>query len=157
IAKHRYSHSLLSSLQKKGEIKRKYQAIMTGILSTDTGIITKRIGRKDGSIIERTVREDGREAITHYKTIKKTINHTIVDIELESKRTHQILFHFSSIGHPLAGDDLYGGSDDLIKMQALHCNLISFLHPFRRKSMSFSSPIPKDMEMLLDEDATKMF
>jgi len=157
IAKHRYSHSLLSSLQKKGEIKRKYQAIMTGILSTDTGIITKRIGRKDGSIIERTVREDGREAITHYKTIKKTINHTFVDIELETGRTHQIRVHFSSIGHPLAGDDLYGGSKDLIKRQALHCNHISFLHPFRQKSMSFSSSIPKDMEMLLDEDATKMF
>src|SRR5699024_6543271 len=62
IAKHRYRHSLISKLQKKGEIKRKYQAITTGILSADTGIITKRIGRKDGSIIERTVREDGQEA-----------------------------------------------------------------------------------------------
>src|SRR5699024_10540260 len=126
IAKHRYSHSLLSSLQKKGEIKRKYQAITTGILSADTGIITKRIGRKDGSIIERTVREDGQEAITHYKTIKKTINHTFVDIELETGRTHQIRVHISSIGHPLVGDDLYGGSEDLIKRQALHCNHISF-------------------------------
>jgi len=156
IAKHRYSHSLLSSLQKKGEIKRRYQAIATGILSAEKGIITKRIGRKDGSIIERTVREDGQKAITHYNTIKKTTNHTFVDIELETGRTHQIRVHFASFGHPLAGDDLYGGSKMLIKRQALHCNYISFIHPFTQKSMSFSLSIPKDMEKLLDKDEAKM-
>lgn len=152
VAKHRYSHSLLSSLQRKGEINRNYQAVVTGLLSPEQGMINKRIGRKEDSIIERMVREDGQVAITHYKTLKKTASHTLVDVRLETGRTHQIRVHFSSIGYPLAGDDLYGGIKKMIGRQALHCTCISFRHPFTHEKMTFISSIPKDMAKLIEDD-----
>lgn len=149
VAKHRYSHSLLSTMQWETKIKRRYQALVAGHLSDKVGSIKKNIGRKDGSIIERTVRVDGQEAVTHYQVIKETLSHTLVDIDLETGRTHQIRVHFSFIGHPLLGDDLYGGKNGLINRQALHCSQLSFFHPFTQKKMVVNSELPSDMKRLL--------
>lgn len=150
IAKNRYSHSRLSTLQRKGEIKRYYQAVVTGVLSKDKKIINKKIGRKDGSIIERTVRDDGKSAITFYKVIKRSSTHTLVDVELMTGRTHQIRVHFSALGHPLAGDDLYGGTKEKINRQALHCCRIKFEHPFTKEVLELISPLPEDMKEIVD-------
>lgn len=149
VAKHRYSHSLLSKMQRETKIKRRYQALVAGHLSGKEGSIRTNIGRKDGSIIERTVRPDGQKAVTHYEVIKETLSHTLVDISLETGRTHQIRVHFSSIGHPLLGDDLYGGEHTLIKRQALHCSQLSFLHPFTQHKIIVNSELPSDMKRLL--------
>ncbi|WP_405027653.1 RluA family pseudouridine synthase [Lentibacillus songyuanensis] len=145
IAKHRYSHSLLSRSQKTGEVKRCYQAIVEGELSADYGTISEPIGRKEGSIIERTVIESGKPAMTHYQVIQQKKGMSLVDIHLETGRTHQIRVHFSYIGHPLAGDNLYGGSKRFITRQALHCRCIAFVHPFTHNNMHFESPLPDDM------------
>src|SRR5690625_5826477 len=75
------------------------------------------IGRKEGSIIERTVTDAGKPAITAYQVIAESAHHSLVDIELETGRTHQIRVHFSAIGHALAGDDLYGGSTEKIRSE----------------------------------------
>lgn len=150
IAKNRYSHSLLSAVQKNGELKRHYQAIVTGVLSPEKGIINKNIGRKDGSVIERTIRDDGKPAITHYKTLKQTSTHTLVNVELKTGRTHQIRVHFSALGYPLVGDDLYGGTKDVIDRQALHCCHIKLTHPFTNKIMDFYSSLPDDMKRIVD-------
>ncbi|PAV29177.1 RNA pseudouridine synthase [Virgibacillus profundi] len=149
IAKHRYSHSLLSAMQKTGGLKRKYKAVIEGKLSKREGTIDAPIGRKAGSIIERTVIDTGKQAITNYKVIDERMNHSLIEIELETGRTHQIRVHFSYIGHPLAGDDLYGGSTDIITRQALHCYEISFEHPLTKKHLLFTSELPEDMEQLV--------
>lgn len=152
IAKHRYSHSLLSSSQKKGKVNRKYFAVVEGIPSPTQGIIDANIGRKEGSIIERTVRDDGQQALTHYKVIQKAGSHALVAVQLETGRTHQIRVHFSHIGHPLLGDDLYGGKKTTIERQALHCYSLSFEHPITKKNMTFEVKLPDDMKQILPEE-----
>ncbi|MGY0694245.1 RluA family pseudouridine synthase [Virgibacillus sp. FSP13] len=153
IAKHRYSHSLLSRSQKMGKIKRHYQAIVEGKLPMNDGTIEQPIGRKTGSIIERTVIETGKQAKTNYQVLQETTEHSLLDVNLETGRTHQIRVHFSHIGHPLAGDDLYGGSTALMKRQALHCYQITFEHPFTKEKMQFHSAIPDDMRELLSQNS----
>lgn len=149
IAKHRYSHSLLSTAQKAGKIKRRYKALVEGDLKQDSGTIDAPIDRKEGSIIERTVKETGKRAVTHFKVEKRLPLHTLVNIQLETGRTHQIRVHFSHINHPLAGDDLYGGKTDYIKRHALHCYKLAFEHPFTKEYIQLESSLPGDMKELL--------
>ncbi|SET15812.1 ribosomal large subunit pseudouridine synthase D [Oceanobacillus limi] len=149
VAKHRYSHSILSTQQKAGLIKRRYVAVVEGKMHPKSGVIDAPIGRKAGSIIERTVVENGQRAVTHYSELQSNYSHSLLDIELETGRTHQIRVHFSHIGHPLAGDDLYGGCKDRIQRQALHCHRLTFLHPITKEKMTFSSSIPKDMRNII--------
>ncbi|WP_100011492.1 RluA family pseudouridine synthase [Lentibacillus sediminis] len=153
IAKHRLSHSLLAQAQKHGKIKRKYQAVMEGYLEKNAGTIHAPIGRKTDSIIEREVREDGKTAVTHYQVIEKSATHTLAEIILETGRTHQIRVHASHLGRPLAGDDLYGGSLDVIQRQALHCVELEVEHPFTGKVMRFTSPLPVDMQRFFPCDS----
>lgn len=146
VAKHRYSHSLLSSAQKEGTIKRRYKAIIHGHLDKKVDIITAPIGREEGSIIKRTVINTGKEAVTSYSVEKELLHDSLVQVELKTGRTHQIRVHFSHLGHPLVGDDLYGGSYQYeMRRQALHCFEMSFVHPFKKKSMTFRLPLPNDM------------
>lgn len=146
VAKHKFSHSLLSAAQKEGKIKRKYKAIVQGHLAHQMGTIHAPIGREDGSIIKRTVMETGKESITTYQVEQELNDDSLVQVELITGRTHQIRVHFSYLGHPLVGDDLYGGSlKKKINRQALHCFEISFPHPFLNQIMSFRSALPNDM------------
>lgn len=145
IAKHPYSHSLLSSMQQNGKIERKYVAIVHGNLHCESGTIDEPIGRKPNSIIERTVMQTGKRAITHYKRIKQTEQYAVVEVELETGRTHQIRVHFSYLGNPLVGDDLYGGKTGMIKRQALHCSEITFTHPFTKEYITVQSDLPEDL------------
>lgn len=150
IAKHRYSHALMSTHQQAGKITRKYMAIVEGHLDKQEGTLSFPIGRKPGSIIERMVTQNGKTAITHYKVIAELPEHTFVDVELETGRTHQIRVHFAHIGHPLAGDDLYEGSTDVIQRQALHCYALHFPHPNDGTQCSFQAQLPGDMQRLVD-------
>lgn len=152
IAKHQYSHSLLSDLQREHKIKRSYRAIVHGNLEKKKGTINAPIGRSPTSIIERMITIDGKRAVTHYQVINEFNGYSDVQIDLETGRTHQIRVHFSSIGHPLVGDDLYGGKMGTIKRQALHCNKISFLHPFSQESIQLKSDFPNDMLQLFNTD-----
>lgn len=149
IAKHRYSHSILSGFLKSGKVERSYQALVEGSLLEKEGRIDLAIGRKEGSIIERTVMERGKRAVTHYKVMQEFPDFSLVRIQLETGRTHQIRVHFSHLGHPLLGDTLYGGKSVQIQRQALHCNEISFLHPATKERMRFVSDLPGDMNALL--------
>nr|WP_174495900.1 RluA family pseudouridine synthase [Salirhabdus euzebyi] len=150
IAKHRFSHSLLSITQKEGNVKRSYTAVVTGKLLEKTSTIDEPIGRKPTSIIEREVREDGQRAVTHYNVEQENEQFSVVKVLLETGRTHQIRVHFSYLGHPLLGDDLYGGSLDRITRQALHCHKLSFLHPFKEEWIHLQSEIPRDIELLIN-------
>lgn len=151
VAKHSYSHSVLAKAQQQGMVKRKYKAIVEGYLDNKQGVIDAPIGRKEGSIIERTVSEIGKKAITHYKVIAEAKKHSLIDIELETGRTHQIRVHFSYINHSLAGDDLYGGSHGIITRQALHCGEISFEHPLTKETVSYHLKVPDDMRQFMTE------
>ncbi|MGJ7919603.1 RluA family pseudouridine synthase [Neobacillus sp. LXY-4] len=151
IAKHRHVHHLLSQQQQKGGVKRTYEAFASGNIANDTGTIKQPIARKKDSIIEREVHPDGQYACTNYKVLHRGRIFTHVELQLETGRTHQIRVHLSYLGHPLLGDDLYGGPIDLISRQALHCREVSFLHPFLRRECHFKAPLPEDMRCLLKE------
>ncbi|RDU35592.1 RNA pseudouridine synthase [Neobacillus piezotolerans] len=151
VAKHRHVHHLLSKQQKSGGVKREYEAFAEGEFTERLGRVEQPIGRKSDSIIEREVRADGQYACTNYHVIGTYGNlFSHVRLRLETGRTHQIRVHMAWIGHPLIGDDLYGGDVTLIPRQALHCRKVSFCHPFLGKEMSFEAPLPADMAALLD-------
>ena len=145
IAKHQYSHSRLSVLQKENAIKRQYKAFVMGHLENAFGTIHQPIDRKPGSIIQRAVVANGKRAITHFHVEKKFRDYTFVQLQLETGRTHQIRVHMAYIGHPLLGDDLYDGISPYIQRQALHCNKITFVHPFTNQLKVFQAPLPQDM------------
>jgi 23S rRNA pseudouridine1911/1915/1917 synthase len=149
IAKHRHVHHLFSLQQKEREVKRRYEAFAEGNFSNESGTINKNIGRKEGSIIEREVREDGQYACTHYKVLQQKEHFAHLALQLETGRTHQIRVHLASINHPLVGDDLYGGSLVLLPRQALHCVSLKFFHPVQKKRMQFESPLPSNLLKLL--------
>lgn len=149
VAKHRFAHSLFSAQQKNKEIHRFYEAVVHGVIKQNSGTISSPIGRKKDSIIEREVCIDGQEAVTHYQVVQRLNDKTHVRLVLETGRTHQIRVHMSSIGHPLCGDQLYGGNENEIKRQALHSSQLTFWHPLLEKQLKFKAEMPKDMNKLL--------
>ncbi len=140
IAKNELSASKLA-----GKIKKDYYAVCDGIL-TGKGTIDAPIRRVNDSIIKRGVFDDGEKAVTHWQALENIDNRTLLKINLETGRTHQIRVHFSHIGHPLLGDTLYGGDTDFIKRQALHCKTIYFVHPVTNKEMKINCDFPQDFK-----------
>ena len=132
----------------KGKVDKTYTAIAQGRFEKDYGIIDRPIARQQESIITRCVREDGQRAVTEYFVRKCDDNFTLADIKLHTGRTHQIRVHFSYIGHPLAGDDLYGGSIEHINRHALHCSRLTFPSPETGKTVDIQAPLPADMALL---------
>ncbi|KPC98740.1 Ribosomal large subunit pseudouridine synthase D [Geobacillus sp. BCO2] len=96
------------------------------------------------------MREDGKPAVTHFRVLERLYGYTYVSLRLETGRTHQIRVHLAYLGHPLAGDELYGGSREMIGRQALHSRQLSFFHPFAGRWYTCSAPLPDDMELLLE-------
>jgi 23S rRNA pseudouridine1911/1915/1917 synthase len=151
IAKHRHVHHLFSLQQQGREVSRTYEALAEGVMENTQGVIEKPIGRKDTSIIEREIRQDGQYACTAYQVLCQFTQAVHLSLHPQTGRTHQIRVHMSSIGHPLIGDDLYGGQKGLIKRQALHCRRLSFFHPMKKKWMEFDCPLASDMKYVMKE------
>jgi 23S rRNA pseudouridine1911/1915/1917 synthase len=152
VAKHRHLHHLFSKQQQNGQVKRTYEALTSGAIPADHGTIEQPIGRNDDSIIEREVRADGQYACTHFTVLVRYRAFTRIELQLETGRTHQIRVHMAYLGHPLLGDDLYGGDRTKISRQALHCKKIKFVHPFIEREMTFTASLPTDMSEILKAD-----
>lgn len=148
IAKHQYSHSFLSLMQRKNQIMRHYQAVVHGKMKQTEGLIDAPIGRHPDSIIERMVTEAGQKARTFYQIKNQSESKTFVHVQLETGRTHQIRVHFSYLGYPLLGDTLYGGKRDEIERQALHCGEIRLIHPFTKEKIQIQAALPSDMQFI---------
>lgn len=99
--------------------------------------------------MEREVNSNGQSAITHYETIKEYESYSIVSVNIETGRTHQIRVHFAYNGHPILGDTLYGKSSNLISRQSLHAYKLSFIHPVTNEEITIIAPIPSDMMKLI--------
>lgn len=128
IALNRYSASMLS-LDLKNNLKRKYYAIVKGILDQKEGTIINRIAKESNMTVRRCVRNDGKEAITNYKVVKEFNNYSLLDIELLTGRTHQIRVTFNEIGHPLVGDEMYDKDYIDKEEMMLHSHYIEFINP----------------------------
>lgn len=153
FAKYPFIGAILDQLLEKREIKRTYLAIVQGILPTKKGTIEKPIGRDRHHATRRRVSPGGQPAITHYEVLgtdpRKNIS--IVKCSLETGRTHQIRVHFSHIGHPLAGDQLYGGNP-IFSRQALHAVKLELIHPFTEEMVQCYAPFLDKKEIFTGID-----
>ncbi|MBE6863050.1 MAG: RluA family pseudouridine synthase [Ruminococcus flavefaciens] len=139
IAKDAHASSLL-----QGSCRKIYYAAAEGDVP-DSGRINAPIARERESIILRCVRPDGQPSVTLYKVLKRANGHSLAEVIPQTGRTHQIRVHFAYTGHPLAGDDMYGGSLQYIKRQALHCGSITFKEPTSGSEITVTADIPEDM------------
>ena len=151
IAKHMVSGSILAGAVIKRDMHRSYLAIVAGHVWPEKGRIEAPLGRKEGSIIERTIdREHGEYAATNYEVAAYLKDHTLLSLRLETGRTHQIRIHMKYAGFPLIGDYLYNPDMTYIQRQALHSASLSFTHPITGKRMEFQAPLPADMQSVVD-------
>ena len=121
---------------KKRRISRTYIAKVHGRIEEDEGRIDSPIDKDPAHTTKRRTHEKGKHAVTNYSVLHRENEHTLIRLHLETGRTHQIRVHLSSIGHPLMGDSLYGGSGDQYGRQALHAASLSFVHPFTEESIT---------------------
>lgn len=152
VAKHLVSGNILSTMTKKKEVRREYLAVVRGHIVPESGTISAPLARKGGTIIERIVDFDrGEPAVTHYRLVREANGHSLVSLQLETGRTHQIRIHLKHLGFPLVGDYLYNPDMEYISRQALHSFRLSFPHPITGEAMDFTAPLPEDMRNILTE------
>lgn len=150
-AKSGYVHDRLRRALHSSELRREYRAVAVGQVTPPCGVIDAPIGRADGSIIRRCVREDGLVSRTEYEVLQTTERFTLLRLRPETGRTHQLRVHMAYLGHPLAGDWLYGTEDkNLIARPALHSYELWFTQPITGQELHFTAPIPQDMQQLLE-------
>lgn len=151
VAKNSYIHARLGEEIQKKELKRKYMCIVCGDVERD-GTVDAPIRRADGSVINRIVAPDGQRAVTHYRVVKRYGEYTLLEMKLETGRTHQIRVHMAYIGHPLVGDWLYGTEDhNIAKRQMLHSCYLCFTHPITGQIMEFKDEMAEDMRAFIEK------
>ncbi|MDD6811775.1 MAG: RluA family pseudouridine synthase [Lachnospiraceae bacterium] len=153
ICKNDFAHNAIAAQLKEHSITRKYRAIVQGRLDAEEGTIHTPIGRDTKDRKKMAVCEqNGKDAITHYRVLKSFKKYTYVECQLETGRTHQIRVHMSSIGHPLLGDEIYGGKADGFHLngQTLHAMTIGFIHPSGGNYLEVSAPLPEYFVHLLN-------
>lgn len=145
LAKNALSAAILSAQMRNREIRRTYLAVVCGV-TPPSGTVSAPIGRVSDSVIQRQVDpEHGESAVTHYERLAVRNDHSLLEIHLETGRTHQIRVHMGYIGHPLPADYLYHPVYDHFKRQPLHSFQLNFRHPLTGKNLCFTAPVPKDM------------
>ncbi|MDX9887881.1 MAG: RluA family pseudouridine synthase [Anaerovoracaceae bacterium] len=151
IAKNSHSQDAVVKQMKDNQVEKKYLAVVKGVIEKDSGKIDQPIGQPDPLLVNRGVVDNGDESTTHYKVIARYHKgYSLVELLLETGRTHQIRVHLAHIGHPIVGDHLYGENEPfLIERQALHALSLSFDHPVTGQPMVFEAPLPEDMECLI--------
>lgn len=151
VAKNKYAHARLCDEIADGTLTRRYTAIVCGDIAED-GVVDAPIGRAEDSAIKREVRADGQTALTRYKVIKRLGKYTVLELKLETGRTHQIRAHMAHLGHPLLGDWLYGEENkELFERQALHSRFISLIQPVGGKLLEFEAEIAEDMRKFVEK------
>ena len=169
IAKNDKAHNALAAELKDKKSLRKYVAIVHGNLPNDRGVIEAPIGRSDKDRKKQAVTAKGKPAVTRFTVLERFGNYTLVELQLETGRTHQIRVHMNYIGHPLFNDERYGGSEirkgtiyakykqfirncfELCPRQALHAKTLGFVHPRTREFIRFDSALPADMSALISK------
>jgi 23S rRNA pseudouridine1911/1915/1917 synthase len=162
VARTLEAHTRLVAALQAREFAREYAAVVSGVM-TGGGTVDAPLGRHATDRLRMSVREGGREAVTHYRVLKRFRAHTHISVQLETGRTHQIRVHMAHIRYPLVGDPVYGrrvalppAASPLLKQtlqdfhrQALHARRLGLKHPLSGESMHWEAPLPQDMQDLL--------
>ncbi len=150
IAKHPHGQETLKRQLHTGAFRRVYLAVCDGAPQPPEGVIDAPIGMAEGSLMAREIRPDGQSARTRYRALQISGPRSLVELELDTGRTHQIRVHMAHLGCPLTGDFLYGTErKELIARPALHSARLEIVHPITGERLAFSCPLPADMERLL--------
>lgn len=152
ICKNDFAHESIAKQLQDHTIKREYIAIVTGVINDSEGIIDKPLGRSSSDRRKMTVTPEGKRAVTHYEVVDRSDRFTLIKCRLETGRTHQIRVHMASVGHPVAGDELYGnGMKTPVKTfgQALHAETLGFIHPKTGEYIELKAPIPEYLEKFI--------
>lgn len=157
VAKNDFAHERLVNQLVEKSVKRKYYAIVHGVIPHDYGTIDAPIGRDSDDRQKMTVVDNGKHAVTHFQVLERFDQFTFVECELETGRTHQIRVHMKYIGYPLAGDPKYGPKKTFsIGGQVLHAGVLGFVHPRTDKYIEFEAPLPIEFVNLLDSLKSKV-
>lgn len=152
VAKNNRAHTSLAEQIKEHSVSRIYTALTEGIIEENSGCINAPVGRHPIDRKKMAVNtKNGKDAITHFTVLKRYSNTTLVKCRLETGRTHQIRVHMAYIGHPVAGDPVYGRRDNRgLSGQALHAGELTLTHPTTGEEMTFTAPLPEDFQNLLN-------
>ena len=152
VARDEEAHRRLAAMIKAREVERHYAALVLGHLRSRSGTIDAPLGRDHRAPERRAVRGRGaREARTHFEVRELLPGDTLLDVRLETGRTHQIRAHFAAIDHPVAGDSRYGGGGAHgLERQFLHSSRLRLTHPFTEESLEFASQLPHDLAAALE-------
>ncbi|QJA07886.1 RluA family pseudouridine synthase [Romboutsia sp. CE17] len=152
VAKNAYAHHVLSKDMSDDKVIKRYITVVNGVVENDEGTINQPIYRPTEDSIKRVVDERGQASVTHYKVLERLNNATVLEVKLETGRTHQIRVHMNFIGHGIIGDELYGYvNEDLINRQALHAYSLEFMQPRTKEILEFKAEIPNDMKDLIEK------
>lgn len=159
VARNSHCQDAISRMMKRDQVEKYYFALVHGLVEQDQGTVNAPIGRSAPDSIERTVTPEGSPSVTHYRVLERFERDggfTLLKLRLETGRTHQIRVHMKHIGHPIAGDHLYGKEEpELIGRQALHAGRIVFPHPISEEMLDIEAPLPEDFQQLLDHLRSK--
>ena len=152
IAKTNRAHEHLAKQLKDHSMLRIYMALTEGVIKEDLGTIDEPLKRNPSDRIKFAVVEGGKKAVTHYKVINRYKNNSLIECRLETGRTHQIRVHMSHIGHPIAGDPVYGYKKQIFKLkgQMLHAKKLGFIHPISGEYIEFDSELPEEFKKILE-------
>lgn len=152
VAKNSHCQASFMKQSQAGLVGKQYVAIVKGLVESDTGSIDLPIGQPDPDRVERAVVEDGAPSLTHYKVLERFhAGYSLLELSLETGRTHQIRVHMAHIGYPVVSDHLYGETNPfLIERQALHAQKLSLIHPVTGVPLKFNAHLPDDMIRLIE-------
>ena len=153
VAKNDNAHVKMSEQIKNHEVKKTYIALVRGVFKENEATIDMPIGRSTSDRKKMAVNKNGKNAVTHFKVLERFEKYTLLEVKIETGRTHQIRVHLSEIGYPVVGDTTYsnGKNDWGIKGQCLHAKSLKFKHPVTGKEMFIEAPLPEYFENVLQE------
>ena len=153
VAKNDKAHRLMSEQIKNREVRKIYIALVKGVVAENEATIDMPIGRSTKDRKKMAVRKDGKEAVTHFRVLKRYPSYTLLEVKIDTGRTHQIRVHMAEIGHPVVGDMVYssGKNEFGVEGQMLHAKSLDFKHPITGEQMHLEAPLPKYFEDVLDK------